>query len=646
MNGKKHRIIIVILLIVVLAALAVGGLAVAKRLRSSHYEGASIATELDLIDTYIQQGDMVQALESLEKIENRALAMYDRIGIYKRYMVLGEQKKAEQSLVRSMKKFPDSKEILAIYGNLLLRQDRVREAVKKTAKLSGSDYGSVYAEAFMRYAASSEWDADSLFASKKLFKKKQKKRSPEGEESPSLFLDRRFIPIYTDAFKGSGITKWVVNAAALLMEDGRYADAAALCPQDADTFRDALFWGLVYYDSGNYAESLAMLLKADSLDASNDIRSAIELRALESDAYYVLGDDASAQAMREKILDSSSPYMDAFIQDKTPDLGRVLPLLFMNTALYARDSGDPAAQYEKLYELINYYPTYEPGLAAYGEYAIESQRRPEEDSLARSLRSAGLRSMGMEARDAVPVVAFSDVIARSDAALAEESNPSLVVLKEIMRAEPERGEEKTLKASRVWKLLEENEMGPSLYPAEVLHYAIVTLIANDDVPSARKLFRSAVLASYGKEGEEADDVLADPQRLNLWECEVAAYLAAYDKRYPVAQELYSHILEKYTARSPMLNTAGQNDAVTGAYVNLANVHAGYNRHADALELLNRASSRATEVRLRAEILYRIAAECHAAGNSKDAVRSLQYALSLNPSHNRARLLLKRIQDGK
>ena len=588
---------------------------------------------------------MVQALASLEKIEKRAFSLYDRIGIYKRYMVLGELKKAEQSLVRSLKKFPDSNELLAIYGNLLLRQDRAREAVKRTAKLSGTDYGSVYAEAFMRNALLGGQDADALFATKKsLFP--IKKKALEEEEARSLFLDRRFIPIYEDAFKGSGMTRWLINAASLLMEDGKYDDAVALCPEEASSFRDALFWGLVCYDSGNYAGSLAMLLKADALDVSSDIPSAIELRVLESDVYYLLGDDASAQAMREKILDSSSPYMNAFLQNRTPALGRVLPLLFMNAALYARDVGDPVGQYEKLYELVNYYPTYQPGLAAYGEYAIESLRRPEEDYLARSLRSAGLRSMGMEARDAVPVVEINDVLARIDEAQKQDGSPSLVVLKEIIKAEPERGEEKTLKASRVWKMLEENEIGSSLYPSDVVHYALVTLIDNDAELDARKLFRSYIVSAYGKEGESVDDVLAEPQRLNLWECELAAYLATCDGSYSVARELYTHILEKYTVRSPLLNTTGQNDAVTASYVNLANICAGYNKHAEAQALLNRASSRTTDPRLRAEILYRMAEECYTAGNGKDAVRSLQYALSLNPSHARAHLLLKKVQGTK
>lgn len=643
MNGKKSHVL-VYFLVFILTALLVGAVFIAFRLRSSHYEGASISTEFDLIDYDIKQGNHVHAIAALKRVEKRALDISERIGIYKRYMTLGETKRAERCLVKAVRRYPKSIELTAIYGNFLLRQNRLEEAIAKTKVLVDTEYESVYAEAFLKKARTLQYDADSLFSSKKhffSFMSKKSKTSVDDEFEYNLFTDSRFIPVYKAASK-SGVSQWLINAASLLMHSGDYSAAADMYTAFVPSYRDALFWGLVFYDAGRYAESLSALQSADSLDASMDIASAIELRALESDNYYILDDDKKAQEMRKEILDVYSPYMQAFWADNVPVVKRILPLLFMNTALYARDSGDLREQYDKLYDLVNYYPSYEPGLAAYAEYAIESQRRPEEEKLDRQLRAVGLKTLAMEERDLIPVVGLDEVISRIDSALEEykasgNKSPELIVLKEIVNSEPLRAETREVKASKVWKLLEENEISACLYPSEIMHYAVVTLIKNGDMQNAQHIFWDYLRAAYPDE---------DMKKMSLWECEVAAYFAAERQDYNLARSYYEYILENYSRRIPVTNTAGQDDALTFSYINMANVYAGYNKIPQALEMLNKASARVSENLLKSEILYRIAEECLYMGNERDALRSLQYAISLNPSHNKARLMLKILRQPK
>ena len=138
----------------------------------------------------------------------------------------------------------------------------------------------------------------------------------------------------------------------------------------------------------------------------------------------------------------------------------------------------------------------------------------------------------------------------------------------------------------------------------------------------------------------------DMKKMSLWECEVAAYFAAERQDYNLARSYYEYILENYSRRIPVTNTAGQDDALTFSYINMANVYAGYNKIPQALEMLNKASARVSENLLKSEILYRIAEECLYMGNERDALRSLQYAISLNPSHNKARLMLKILRQPK
>ncbi|MBQ3798897.1 MAG: hypothetical protein II837_01260 [Treponema sp.] len=678
-KSKKHSIVIAVLICVLLLVVAAGVFLV-LRLRSSHYEGSAITTELSLIDSYIQQGDTKQALSSLNRIEGRAHSAGDRMGLYKRYMALSEYDRAEKTLRKALRSFPGDKDFTALYGNFLLRRNRVKDARKRTASLSGTEYSSIYAEAVLREALASDYDADRFFAKSNpvlsFFRRKATPPEVSGQEARRLFfMDERFIPVYKDAYRSSKISLWQINAAAILMAKGGYEDASALYPGEVAGYRDALFWGLVAYDAGRYAESLEALLKAEelrkkgSLDEKGELAQAIELKALLSDDYYILGDDASAQAMRREVLDISSPYMDAFMEEKLPSLNRILPLLYMNTALYARDSGDEKERYDKLFQLVSYFPDYEPGLAAYGEYAIDSVNRPAEVGIEAQLRQAGLRTLAMEERDSIPVVQIQAVVDMIDRAMEDVKSSlgpgadsrdvkvrtaSLVVLREKLLAAGNSGAERAEKASKVWKLLETNELSGSLYPPEIMRYAVNSLIENGGEHDAEKLFRAYLQASFGEQGGDKkggkDEPIArsfepcdSPEKLALWEDEVAAFFYVQRGDYADAVKLYDHILSNYSKRVPVFNTAGQNEAVTSSYLNMGNIYSGYNRDAQALDYLRQADSRVSDRLLKAEVRYRIGYEEARLGRSKDALITLKHALELNPSHGRARLLLKQLQ---
>ncbi len=661
MNTKKS--IVIPVLLVILALVITGGIFFAFRLRSSHYEGSAIATELALIDASIKAGDTKAALSSLSRIERRSSSVLDRIGIYKRYITLGEYNRAEKCLLKTLRHHSSDQRLIALYSSLLIHQNRIKEALKYSKTLSGTEYGSLYAEACLREAIVSNKNPDEFFGKKNKFLsffKKKEKNTLDEQNDKLFFSDSRFIPIYKDAYAGSKISLWMMNAATILMKSGDFIGAADLYPGEVSEFKDALFWGIVFYDNADYSDSLTVLLKADDFTKEQtemDVASAIELRALESDDYYILGDDKSAQLMREKMLEVSSPYMNAFMDDKIPVLNRLMPLLFMNTALYSRDNGDLIKQYNKLFELVNYYPYYEPGLAAYAEYSIESLTRPEEGSIDKQIRAAGLKTLDMEDRDAVPVVQIEEVLSRIDIAMKENPSPNLIVLQEVMNTLPHRHDEKNEKASRVWSLLEENEISSGLYPPEIVRYCVNLLLENGDGQNAEKIFGDYLQAMYTQKNSGTDssrknkevpvvtffDPCEHPEKMRLWELEDAAYFYVQNENYDGAMKLYSYILATFTKRVPVFNTEGQNEIVTYSYINMANIYSGYNRTAQSLDYLGKANGRVKENLLKAEILYRMASDSWRLGNERDAVRSLQYALQLNPSHNRARLLLKKVQ---
>ena len=66
-------------------------------------EQNSLTSQLELIDALISQSQMQSALKELKKIEKRAFDSWTYIGIYKRYMQLGEQIQAEKIIKKAKK---------------------------------------------------------------------------------------------------------------------------------------------------------------------------------------------------------------------------------------------------------------------------------------------------------------------------------------------------------------------------------------------------------------------------------------------------------------------------------------------------------------------------------------------------------------
>ena len=63
-------------------------------------EQNSLTSQFDVIDALVMQNQMQSALKELGKAEKRAYDSWTWIGIYKRYMMLGESNRAEKVLKR------------------------------------------------------------------------------------------------------------------------------------------------------------------------------------------------------------------------------------------------------------------------------------------------------------------------------------------------------------------------------------------------------------------------------------------------------------------------------------------------------------------------------------------------------------------
>lgn len=615
---------------------------------SSHSEGASFVAQLDEIDMYINSGDTAEAISLLNKAAKQASSSFARLGIYKRYMTLGETELAEETLVKGLKKIPDNNELAAVYTQFLLRAGRTNEALERSRTLAETEYSSLYAEAVFRAARERGADAASVFTPQKKYKAPKVDDAVEKKDTfdeGKFFLDERFIPVYADAWKSSKQSQWLRNAASLCMYKGSYDDAVLLVPPEIQTSDDSFFWGMIYYDAGKYAESLSVLQNSPDSQTPGTFA---QIAALEADDYYILGDEESSQKLRDSFLAQVTPIINQYsLENKNPleptyidsALAQTVPIVLINDARYSHLSGDIVSEYNTLSRLVETFPQYEPGLASYGQFALQTLRRPPEDAVLQEIRKAGLKTAVTMENDAVPKIAISIALERINAALDKHKSASLIVLREEIQNELDTTSTDSERLARLWLLLEQNELGTNLYPPEIMRYVVPAMISLSAKDDARSVFTKFLKAEYG------DDFIAaeKPELLSLWECEYAAWFAIDQNNALDSTRLYEFIVDKFANRTPLVNSSGDNESLIDSYINLSVIYSSTSQNTKALDMLNNASARTTDSAKKAEILYRMAVISSGQGDDRSAVRSLQYAVSLDPTMNKARLMLKKIQ---
>ena len=615
---------------------------------SSHSEGASFTTRLDEVDAFISSGDLSGAVKLLDDVSKEAYSAYSRLGVYKRYMLLGETERAEKVLVKGLKKLPHNPELSAVYADFLLRQNRLREAVRVSSCLSETEYGSFYSEAVLRLLATGTVTEDEAFNPPKRQKKNQ-----QVNITPQMYHEDRFVTLYADAYKAASDWRWMGNAVTICMMSGETERVLLLKPRVLNALQEKLLWSFVLYDTERYADCLNVLLTArdaltitpetlaspvaKSVTMRENVATYFELCALLSDVYYILGSDDASEIERAKLiadLKNVSPALlpEAFAQ-------RVMPLVYLNSIAHARAQENALQQYQLLELALTHFDSNRDVLAAFGQFALDLAARPEEHEFLAQLREAGLRTKAMEEADKVPDIALEEALAYVDESLAHNRDVPLVVLREELNDAAHVSERKEVKAAHAWTLLEREETGTNAYPDEVLSYALSRLVQNGSYDDARDLFYRTIYASFGNDF----DIAGHPEQLNLWQAEYAAYFAGCDGNAKLSRTLYSYIADTFENRTATLHSAGQNESVVNALVNLALIQASLSEDMLAVQTLNKASAKTLNIRTKAEILYRLAVLYRGQGDKRNALRSLQYSLALNPGLGKAHLLLKELE---
>lgn len=629
-------------------------------------EDHSFLTTLDSIDSSISTGQADDALAQLKKIEKKAYSSYARLGIYRRYMTLGETVRAEKVLVRGLKQIPENRELSAVYGQFLLRQNRLEEAKKVSACLAGSPYGSIYSEAVLALA----------------------RQNAKNTGSNGYYLNEEFRSVYYDAYTGTRDNRWLRDVALLLLKKGDYESAANLqnSMQTAGRIpdaRDSLFWAIVQFDGGNYAQCLSDLDEVSGMEFEPDGSVIAESEALRADCYKMLGDSDAAESYRAALFARAAS--DSSIS--------VPPSLFVNSAKWAEQHNQTNYQYSMLSSVCEKYPEYMPGLIAYSSFAYESSKPVPMTALERDVRKSKLRTLAMEQYDELPRVPVSDALYRLQTVLDEQKkqsgamNPLLLCAYKNLLYKTTPHLTQAARIADVWKTLESNQTGTNLYPPLLVDFAVHELLAAGRTEDARDLFESYLDAKYllngeSDEGKKSSDSSAEEKKsetdifggekknaaitppevvraafgdraasgineMESWECEDAAYFAVLDNNIAAAKRLYEYVLfETGNVHSRMQNGSAISEvsqlASPSSIANLAMIYSSTEEKEKALSLYGAAAGRSNDPIFKAQMLCRTACIQRDENDSKNAVLSLEYALSLNPAYADARLLLRQL----
>ncbi len=586
----------------------------------------SISSALDQIDIFINQEQFKDAERELDKIEKKSYSSWVEIGIFKRYIKLDLLEKAERTIVRAIKKNPKNYELNAVYAHFLLKNGRIAESLSVGKVLQGSRYGSIYSEAVFRNVI-----------------EKSKK-----SELAEIFLSSEYFPVYYDAYVGSKNSEWLRNCALLRLALGSYENAAEIHPgiQNILEANDGYFWSLVMYDASRFGDAVnygnAALSLADlRTGKARNLVSVSEMSALLQDSYIWIGDSASAETIRRDFLDSIQDVNGNFVLSGQERLENdFLPSIFVNSAKWAKDSGDENRVVLLLGFCVENWPDYVPGLTAYADFAYNSNLPQETEFTQLQLRDEGLASLEMERYDSRPKIPLSDALVRIDESLARKKSPLLFVVRLDLKYKVDKTFTEIEKTADVWKILEENAVSPSVYPELLVEYALNFLLESKQADEAWKLFYKYISAKYEIpcDNDFWTNVVRKINVFSSVEIEYAFYFSALAGRAADSLRIGEYCVFENNEKKYVNVAASDLSAM-----NLAMIYNSLGKNSDALELYKKVNGRSSAKNIKALAMYRMALIYLDSNDLKNAKICAEYSSTLNPKNAEAKLLVTKIK---
>jgi len=589
-------------------------------------EQKSLTSQFEMIDILIADNQIKEALVELKKAEKLVYDSWSYIGLYKRYSRLGEDKSAEKILLKALKKNEKNSELLAVYSHFLLEKNRIEEAIKYSEAIRGTRYGSLYSEAILKQLDN------------------QLKASSEAVSYKDYYKDNKYYNIYLDAYKSTLNPIWIRNCAIFHLSEGLFENAAALTPEQYSSLEDAYFWALVLYDSARYYEAIAAIETAKKYadDYQNTSKNAkiskLQLYSLESDAYLVACDFEASEKQRSKIIRETKDIEELNQKDE-----ELLSIITVNSALYSKNIGELERCSDLLLYAVNRWPYNTPSILLYSDFAYESNLEREEDEEQLLLRKAGITTLEMERYDNRIKLPLDDALYRIDLALKEENDPRLELKKLDLKYKLQTNLSVKEKTADLWHVLEANYDKRKKYEQLLIQYALHYLLQTEQYEDAFYLFKKALNSMYSFNSEE-DFWIQFEKTMHLMDVklvEFAAWFTLNQKLFDEALRFYHYCV--YESGGIISEGAISQYASIQACMNLADIYFSIGKKDQALDLYGRVAGRESNKYMRSEIFYRIACIYIAQGDTKNALHTIDYSISLYPGNARAALLKNKLK---
>lgn len=585
-------------------------------------EQKSLTSQFNTIDALINQGQTGDAIKLLRKIEKKVYDSWSYIGIYKRYKKMGQEDLCLKLLKKAVKQNSENPELNAVYTKFLINQNKIEEALQVAKKLEGSKYGSLYSEALLKSVADKRAGA---------------------EDNLEYYSSSEFFNVFYEAYLGSKNPVWLKNTALIDLKKGLYSNAAGLAPEAFSNADDAYFWALIFYDAAKFynaidAVNLSINYLNDFSGLSQTKASPVKLNSLLSDSYMAVSDMQSAEAARQKVISNIDN-----ITTRTSDTA-LLPVIFVNSAIYAKNTENPDYCADLLFYAVNAWPDYVPGIILYSDFAYESSLERKEDSEVLALRKAGILSTEMEKYDNRRKIPLSDALYRLDQGIEVTKDPYLYIQKLDLKNKTDNTRTEKDKIRDMWQLLEDTYTEDEKYKTLLTQYVITYLLNIKQDEEAFTLFCKYMNEHYHIDAKKDfwEENILYMKNVDLGMLELAALFALKDKRINEAIRLYEYLV--YESSGILEEGEISIYATTSACMNLADIYFSYGSRDKALKLYGKVAGRENKNKIRSDIYYRIANIYVAADDKKNALRSVDYAILLYPQNARASLLKEKLSD--
>lgn len=519
----------------------------------------------------------------------------DYLSIVRRAFVLDKPEFAEKQLAKSLERFPDNPELTAVYVHFLTASDRTEEALPYAVTLEGTKYGSLYAEMRFQKAIS----------------------DTTGEAEAADFLSLSFKQAYLDSALTTGNSAYIRNAALVEAFAGSADEALALHPSAMSVYDMPEFWARIAYHARHFEQCIEDLSFAEQTPS---------VLMLTSDALLHSGDETGAVA---------AWFLSAerFPKDN--------PAALHNLARSAFKSGNMGYAHLFLSSLLESFPDYVPGLAAYVRYALDTVPHTEEHIFSSILREKGIKTLSMELDDLTPRVTPVQALTRLEESVARTKDASLVLEHLKLRWRIEEAQRKIdivagdpRRTADVWTMIEQNAPAPFEYDPLLVHFGLWYFCRYNMISQAAELWEKRYSFAGGAAVPAEGALSAVGFLTEVWEYDLGSYIAFKWEDYEKAEKLLSTAVKNGSFAMPV-----------GAVLNLAALYNGSGRRIEAAALYRKALEISGDKRLQADIYYKLALIQREQKEIRTSLLSLRQAVALDPGHTRARLMLKQMENG-